>query len=248
MSIGIYKIQNQVNGKIYIGQSVHIEHRWQEHCRASAHSLIAKAIRKYGKENFTFEIIEECATDDLDKLEEQYIKQYDSLVPKGYNIKLTSETNPHVFVNYDFATFKKIISDIQDTDLSFQEIADKYKLDVSMIYYLNRGDYHAISDLQYPLRKVKDVSKKHHYYCVDCGIELKTNSQRCRKCACLRQRRTEWPDRETLKKEIRTKSFVAIGKNYGVSDGAIRFWCKHYNLPYQRSVINRISEEEWAQL
>jgi predicted GIY-YIG superfamily endonuclease len=32
MSIGIYKIENLVNGKVYIGQSVHIERRWQEHC------------------------------------------------------------------------------------------------------------------------------------------------------------------------------------------------------------------------
>ena len=247
MSVGIYKIQNQINGKIYIGQSVHIERRWQEHCRASAHSLIAKAIHKYGKENFTFEIIEECATDDLDRLEEQYIKQYDSLVPKGYNIVSISETRIHVFANYDIMTFKRIISDIRDTNLSFQEIADKYDLDVSMIYYLNRGDYHAMSDLQYPLRKLKNFSKK-HYYCVDCGAELKTNSQRCQKCVHLRQRRAEWPDRETLKKEIRVKSFVAIAKEYGVSDKTICAWCEHYNLPSKRSAIKMISEKEWAQL
>ena len=74
MSIGIYKIQNQINGKIYIGQSIHIEQRWKEHCQAPIHSLIAQAIHKYGKENFTFEIIEECSVDDLDKLEEQYIR------------------------------------------------------------------------------------------------------------------------------------------------------------------------------
>lgn len=32
MSIGIYKITNLLNGKIYIGQSIHIEKRWKEHC------------------------------------------------------------------------------------------------------------------------------------------------------------------------------------------------------------------------
>lgn len=248
MSVGIYKIQNQINGKIYIGQSVHIERRWQEHCRASAHSLIAKAIHKYGKENFTFEIIEECATDDLDRLEEQYIKQYDSLAPKGYNIVLTSEARTYVFANYDIITFKKIVSDIRDTELSFQEIADKYGLDLSMIYYLNRGDYHAMPDLSYPLRKLKAPSKKQHHYCIDCGAELKTNSLRCQKCVHLRQRRAEWPDRETLKKKIRTESFVAIAKEYGVSDNAVRAWCEHYNLPSKRFAIKIISEKEWAQL
>jgi predicted GIY-YIG superfamily endonuclease len=35
MSIGIYKIENLLNGKIYIGQSKHIETRWSEHCRNS---------------------------------------------------------------------------------------------------------------------------------------------------------------------------------------------------------------------
>ena len=40
MSIGIYKIENLINGKIYIGQSIHIERRWNEHCQTSSYSLI----------------------------------------------------------------------------------------------------------------------------------------------------------------------------------------------------------------
>lgn len=44
MSIGIYKIENLINGKKYIGQSIHIEKRWQEHCQVSSKSLIGKAI------------------------------------------------------------------------------------------------------------------------------------------------------------------------------------------------------------
>jgi group I intron endonuclease len=54
MSIGIYKISNLINGKIYIGQSVHIEKRWQQHCNNTGRSLIAKAIQKYGKDSFSF--------------------------------------------------------------------------------------------------------------------------------------------------------------------------------------------------
>ena len=50
MSIGIYKIENLINNKVYIGQSIHIEKRWQEHCQASSKSLIGKAIKKYGAE------------------------------------------------------------------------------------------------------------------------------------------------------------------------------------------------------
>ena len=60
-------------------------------------------------------------------------------------------------------------------------IAKKYELDLSMIYYLNRGDYHTIENETYPLRKVKDISKKRHY-CIDCGIEIGPNALRCSKC------------------------------------------------------------------
>ena len=52
--IGIYKIENLINHKVYIGQSIHIERRWKEHCANSTSSVISKAIKKYGKENFSF--------------------------------------------------------------------------------------------------------------------------------------------------------------------------------------------------
>lgn len=65
--IGIYKITNKINGNSYIGQSIDIENRWYKHEWASKSSKsreynysIHKAMRKYGIENFSFEIIEEC--------------------------------------------------------------------------------------------------------------------------------------------------------------------------------------------
>ena len=59
--IGIYKIQNKINGKVYIGQSNHIEKRFRQHCysinRAHGRSIVDYDIEKYGKENFDFSII-----------------------------------------------------------------------------------------------------------------------------------------------------------------------------------------------
>ena len=247
MTCGIYKIENLINGKLYIGQSIHIELRWQEHCRSSAKSLIGKAISKYGKENFTFQILEECAESCLNEREAYYIRHYQSLVPNGYNIEEKDIERTQFFCNYDKITLLKIIEDIKNSELSFQEIASKYELDLSMIYYLNRGDYHAQKDESYPLRKVKDFTKQRHY-CIDCGVEIKTKAERCVDCAHKAQRKCERPTRDELKTLIRENSFVFIGKMYGVSDNAVKKWCKLYNLPAKKSEIKQFSNEEWNKI
>ena len=71
--IGIYKITNQVNGKVYIGQSVKIKSRWAQHKRevnsGNSNTLLYNAMRKHGIENFTFEVIEECSQKQLNERE-----------------------------------------------------------------------------------------------------------------------------------------------------------------------------------
>lgn len=247
MTCGIYKIENLLNGKIYIGQSIHIEVRWQEHCRASTKSLIGKAISKYGKENFTFQIIEECAESCLNEREAFYIRYYQSLVPNGYNIEEKDKERTQYFYNYGKETLLNIITDIKDSNLSFQEIASKYELDLSMIYYLNRGVYHTLKDETYPLREVRDCSK-HKHYCLDCGVEIKTNAKRCVDCAHKAQQKCERPTKEKLKELIRENTFVSIGRMYGVSDNAVRSWCKSYNLPAKKSEIKKFSNEDWDKI
>lgn len=247
MSIGIYKIENLLNHKIYIGQSKHIEKRFLEHCRASSKSLIGKAISKYGKENFSFSILEKCRTEELDEKEEQYIKQFNCIVPNGYNIVLPDKQNKQVFSYYSLDILQKIIKDIKNSDLTFQEIADKYKLDLSMIYYLNRGDYHTLDNEQYPLRAVKDFSKK-DYFCIDCNKPISKGSSRCQQCAKIAQRKVVRPSREKLKKLVRKYSFVELGKQFQVSDNAVRKWCKFYNLPFKKVDIKKYSNEQWEEL
>ena len=95
MSIGIYRIVNKINNKSYIGQSINIEKRIKTHFwTAFRENLptynyhIYQAIRKYGKENFEWEILETLQEDNrskLDELEQFYIKQYDSF-KNGYNM------------------------------------------------------------------------------------------------------------------------------------------------------------------
>lgn len=97
--IGIYKITNQVNGKCYIGQSHNINERWVKH-RSRAYQIndinydcyFYRAIRKYGLEHFSFEILEECSSEELSKREMYYISFYDSFNPEhGYNMTMGGE-------------------------------------------------------------------------------------------------------------------------------------------------------------
>lgn len=84
--IGIYKITKKENGKCYIGQSNDILRRFQEHKTKGANSRIPidVAIQLYGAEAFDFEIIEECAIDQLNEREEYWNAYYQSY-PNGYN-------------------------------------------------------------------------------------------------------------------------------------------------------------------
>ena len=98
MSCGIYKITNKINGKCYIGQSVNIERRWNEHASVafnekqwSYNSKLSRALRKYGRDNFVFEIIEECSCHNNNKREIFWIDHYKA-VEEGYNICLGGET------------------------------------------------------------------------------------------------------------------------------------------------------------
>lgn len=247
MSIGIYKIQNLINKKIYIGQSVHIEIRWMQHCKPSSHSLISQSIKKYGKENFSFEIIKLCSKEQLNFWETFYIKQYNSLVPNGYNIILEDENHLTSFNKYDSKQFQQIINDIKNSSLSFQDIAQKYSLNVRMIYFLNKGDHHFLENETYPLRPVQNVKK--HYYCIDCGKEISKGALRCEKCGHLKQRKCdERPSKDQLKFLIRSLPFTKIGEKYNVTDNSIRKWCKTYNLPYQKTKIKTFSDQEWEKI
>lgn len=84
----IYKVTNNINGKIYIGQTKRtLEKRWSEHCnKYSDCASLHNAILEYGKENFSVVQID-CAIDkeELNAKEKYWIQYYDS-VNKGYNL------------------------------------------------------------------------------------------------------------------------------------------------------------------
>lgn len=97
--IGIYKIENIINHKIYIGQSIDIKYRWKVHRQPSTYLdptkdtyyyKIYTAFRKYGIDNFDFSVIEECDIDQLNEREIYWIEFYNSYY-NGYNMTLGGE-------------------------------------------------------------------------------------------------------------------------------------------------------------
>lgn len=89
----IYKIQNLINNRVYIGQTVKsYEKRFQQHKNNYdkpyfSQLTLYKAFKKYGLENFSFEPIEEIENEKLDEREKYWIDYYDSY-KNGYNMTL----------------------------------------------------------------------------------------------------------------------------------------------------------------
>lgn len=84
----IYKVTNNINGKIYIGQTNNFEKRKREHIlEKDDNSIFHKALRKYGAENFTWQVIDFCnSKKQIDGMERFYILKYKSFKPNGYNM------------------------------------------------------------------------------------------------------------------------------------------------------------------
>lgn len=90
--IGVYKITNLINNKVYIGSSNNCLNRWNIHLWKGSKQVISRAIKKYGKENFKFEIIEKCDLQSLRSRELYWITFYNSCdTTKGYNIAKDTE-------------------------------------------------------------------------------------------------------------------------------------------------------------
>ena len=133
--IGIYKIENLINHKIYIGQSTNIERRWRDEKRCafieedkSYNYPLSRAFRKYGIDNFSFEILEECPKEKLNDKEKFWINYYNSFF-QGYNqtfggnqISLTPKEN-----------IIGIFEDLKNTTLTHSEIAKKWNISTEMV-------------------------------------------------------------------------------------------------------------------
>lgn len=247
--VGIYKITNKVNGKSYIGQSVDIMDRWKSHRNKPFNqnskdydSLFYRAIRKYGLENFNFEIIEECKKEELNEKERYWIKFYHTYAGdidnNGYNLTLGGETNAVTQQQIDNA--EEIKQLLLTTQMTQVEIGKKFGLSHVSISYINNGRTWHDDDLTYPLREPVGVTPKEirekKCFCIDCGKQITNKAKRCYECNLLylkeKNRKQPSVTRNELEKLLlqNNGNFVEVGKIFNLTDNAIRKWCDKFGL------------------
>lgn len=156
--VGIYKITNLLNGHSYIGQSVNIEERWKDHKIAATNKNdnsymypLYQAIRKYGIENFSFEILEECNYQLLNEKEIYYIQLYNTY-NNGYNQTLGGDCATHSS-KLTIEQVKEIHSKLLTQKYTLRGLAEEYGVHADTIRDINNGTTWAYlnPELKFPL-------------------------------------------------------------------------------------------------
>ena len=199
----IYKIINNINQKLYIGQTTNFEDRIKQHKKArSEYSLLHRAIRRHKWHNFSvIKLHENVPFKDLEWLEKYCISIYDTMSPNGYNLKyggnrgLTNEETKRkqseALKGEKNKNYRKDIWGCQN------EIVEKYQSGLSMLF----------------------IAKK--YKCSDTLIKtilLKNNV----KIRNLRKLRVWNLQKEIIQKYLSGESLMKLAKTYKCSHSLIK--------------------------
>jgi group I intron endonuclease len=107
----IYKIINQINGKIYIGKTNRsIKERWDDHCSDRLRfpdRILYRAMNKYGIESFTISVVEEVDTDNIACERERYWIETLGTFKNGYNATLGGDGKTYIDYDLVVATYKQ---------------------------------------------------------------------------------------------------------------------------------------------
>lgn len=169
----IYKFTNKLNGKVYIGQTNNIIKRKNGHKSTALNSKsndynlpFHNAIRKYGWESFSFEILEEIddsfGREYLNEREKFFIKKEHSLLSEnGYNLTTGGDGCPKIKLTFEECVARSKIFTLEEVldiqkmlieGYAFFEILNKYpKLTKSFLSNINTGLNFVNPELSYPL-------------------------------------------------------------------------------------------------
>lgn len=160
----IYCYTNNINGHKYVGQTSYPARRKSEHKYAAFTSgseeynlLFHKKLRQYGEENFSFEILEEIETNDLDLVDSRevyWIKKLSSHVKtgKGYNLTLGGQSlGRHKEITEE--KVRLVVKLLGENQLTQKAIAEQVGLSQGTIININRGIGFQIPGVSYPVRQ-----------------------------------------------------------------------------------------------
>lgn len=232
---GIYKITNQINQKVYIGQAQDIQRRWRNH-RTDAKNCtkpeilknpLYQDIKKYGIDNFIFEIIEICSLKELDDKEKYWISYYDSF-NNGYNRTEGGQTSPHSN-KMTLELFNNIIFDLQNTLLSTEEIGKKNNISGRMVRDINNGISWKKDYLTYPIRESLIVLQQKEK-------ERKKKERQLNNPDFLAKQHVKEIEKNRLHnlelaKLIVENGFSYVSRQYKTSPKTVRKWCRQDNMP-----------------
>ena len=153
--IGIYCIKNNKNNKVYIGQSIDVEKRKNCHFYKLNNNIhenehLQYSFNKYGSECFSFSVIKECRKDELNYLESNYIKEYNSCNSNfGYNIR-SGGANPTIAEETKYklclSKSKMTIEDVSEIkNMLFNGIDRKH---IMNIFSISKGNLDAIAQIK----------------------------------------------------------------------------------------------------
>lgn len=114
----IYKITNNINGKVYIGKTNYtIEKRWKEHCHdykklSFQKRPLYRAMAKYGPENFSIEEIENVSVEQENERERYWIEYFQSF-KNGYNATIGGDGKPYLDHTLVIATYNQLQNQYQ---------------------------------------------------------------------------------------------------------------------------------------
>ena len=258
--IGIYKITNKINGKCYIGQSINIKRRWRNHKKDAFWKNgpdyeypLYRAFRKYGVDNFSFEVLELCTQDELNQKEIEYILLYNSCGDGGYNQNEggSSQIHNQKLSKEDIAA---IIHRLKTSFDTLQSIADDYNVGLTTMHYINVGEAYRQENESYPIRKklsqIRPGAIERKYpKCPKCGAPVNRLGNICRNCvnqSLLEQSKRSMITLSPLEfaKKILDNGFESVGREYDVSGKTIAHWCEKFNIPYRKKELREWYNEQ----
>lgn len=139
---GIYLIKNNINNKVYIGKSIDILGRWEQHMDAARLHKMDYDFYKdlVNIENFSFNILELCPEEELRQKEQFYITHFNSL-ETGYNQVFAIDQRKAEEKMFD-EKILKAIDLLVNTDMLYKDIANETQLSENTIANINKCKSH----------------------------------------------------------------------------------------------------------